>query len=78
MTVEAQSGSADVIPGDVLMYDSYAYPVGYVDSNYVYTSERTSMRGSDGATGATLSTQKEQYYYSNSSSSLSGGSWSDT
>ena len=35
-------------------------------------------KGDDGSPGATLSAQKEQYYYSNSSTVLVGGSWSDT
>lgn len=50
-TVKAQSGSSDVIVGDVIEYSYYHYPVGYVDANYVYTTARQSMRGATGTAG---------------------------
>lgn len=52
-TVLTQSGATEVLVGDQLRYSYYLYPVGYVDSSYVYLDTRTSIRGSTGATGAT-------------------------
>lgn len=52
-TVTSQSGSLDVIVGDVIEYSYYLYPVGYVDATYAYTTARQSIRGATGATGAT-------------------------
>ena len=51
-TVKTQSKVSSVIVGDVLQYNYYQYPVGYVDGSYVYTGARTSIRGSTGADGA--------------------------
>lgn len=50
-TVLTQAGVSEVLVGDVLEYSYYHYPVGYVDSNYVYLGARTSIRGSQGAAG---------------------------
>ena len=55
-TVKIQSGVSDVFVGDVIEYDVYHYPVGYVDASYVYLGARTSIKGADGlpATAYTL------------------------
>lgn len=50
-TVKTQSGSSDVIVGDVIEYSTYHYPVGYVDSSYVYTTARTNFKGATGSQG---------------------------
>jgi ethanolamine utilization microcompartment shell protein EutS len=50
-TVLTQSKSADVKIGDTMIYNYYTYPVGYVDSSYVYLGARVSIRGSTGAQG---------------------------
>ena len=55
-TVMSESGVTEVIIGDVLEYDSYHYPVGYVATTYVYTGERVDFRGAQGATGSTGAT----------------------
>lgn len=47
-----QSKSADVKVGDTMIYNYYTYPVGHVDSSYVYLGARASIRGSTGAAGA--------------------------
>lgn len=83
-TVKSQSGVSKVLVGDVLQYNYYQYKVGYVDSSYVYTAARTSIRGATGAAGATGSTGVgvsaivTQYYISTSSTSQTGGSWKTT
>ena len=48
-TASTQAQTTDIIVGDILMYSYYYYPVGYVDSSYVYLGKRQSMRGADGA-----------------------------
>lgn len=50
-TVKTQSGSSDVIVGDVIEYSTYHYPVGYVDSSYVYTTARVDFKGATGDQG---------------------------
>lgn len=50
-TVKTQSGASDVQVGDVLSHSYYHYPVGYVDSSYVYCGARRSIRGSQGPQG---------------------------
>lgn len=52
-TVLTQSKSADVKIGDTLIYSYYTYPIGYVDSSYVYLGARVSIRGAAGAAGTT-------------------------
>ena len=47
-TVKNQTGLNIVLVGDTLQYSYYHYPVGYVDSNYVYLGERISLKGQDG------------------------------
>lgn len=51
-TVKTQAKVSNVIAGDIIQYSYYLYPVGYVDSSYVYTGARTSIRGETGAAGA--------------------------
>ena len=48
-TVLTQSKAADVMVGDTVIYSYYTYPVGYVDSSYVYLGARVSIRGSSGS-----------------------------
>lgn len=51
-TVKSESGVSEVLVGDQIRYSYYLYPVGYVDSSYVYLGARVSIRGSSGAAGA--------------------------
>ena len=53
-TVKTQSGASEVRVGDILEYSYYHYGVGYVDSSYVYTTARTSIRGEAGYNTATI------------------------
>lgn len=48
-TVKTQSKATEVLVGDTLAYSYYQYPIGYVDSSYVYLGTRTSIRGATGA-----------------------------
>lgn len=50
-TVLTQSSASKVLVGDTLRYNYYVYPVGYVDTSYVYLGKSVSIRGSTGATG---------------------------
>ena len=50
-TVLSQSGVSEVFVGDQLRYSYYLYPVGYVDSSYVYLASRVSIRGATGPQG---------------------------
>lgn len=80
-TVLSQAGVSEVLVGDILQYSYYQYPVGYVDSSYVYAGTRTSIRGSTGATGATgngVSASVVYYYLSTSNTTQTGGSWVTT
>ena len=54
--VKLQSKVGEVYTGDILQYSYYQYQVILVADDYVYTAERTSIRGSAGATGATGAT----------------------
>lgn len=49
-TVLSQSKATKVLVGDILKYNYYTYPVGYVDASYVYLGTRVSIRGATGAT----------------------------
>jgi hypothetical protein len=51
-TVKNESKATEIIAGDSLRYSYYIYPVGYVDSSYVYLGVRVSIRGATGAAGA--------------------------
>lgn len=53
-TVLTQSKASKVLVGDTLKYSYYLYPVGYVDTSYVYLGARVSIRGASGAAGATV------------------------
>lgn len=50
-TAKSQSGASEILVGDNLRYSYYLYPVGYVDSSYVYLGARNSIRGAQGAKG---------------------------
>ena len=52
-TVKKQSGATKILVGDQIRYSYYLFPVGYVDSSYVYLGARVSIRGATGATGPT-------------------------
>lgn len=52
-TVKTQSEATEVLVGDTLLYNYYTYPIGYVDSSYVYLGARASIRGATGAAGST-------------------------
>lgn len=47
-TVKTQSKADKVIIGDTVLYSYYTYPVGYVDSSYVYLGTPVSIRGATG------------------------------
>lgn len=49
-TVKSQSKATEVLVGDTVIYNYYTYPVGYVDSSYVYLGTRASIRGAAGTT----------------------------
>lgn len=51
-TVLSQANVSEVLIGDTVMYSYYHYPVGYVDTSYVYLGTRNSIRGATGAAGA--------------------------
>ena len=51
-TVLSQAKVSEVLIGDTVMYSYYHYPVGYVDTSYVYLDTRNSIRGATGAAGA--------------------------
>lgn len=51
-TVLSQAKVTEVLVGDTVGYSYYHYPVGYVDSSYVYLGTRISIRGATGGTGA--------------------------
>jgi hypothetical protein len=51
-TVLSQAKVTEVLVGDTVGYSYYHYPVGYVDSSYVYLDTRVSIRGATGGTGA--------------------------
>ena len=85
-TVKSQAGVDDVVVGDVIEYSYYHYPVGYVDSNYVYTGARTSIRGAQGergiqgetgASGTSVTVSRVEYATSTTESQPSSG-WSTT
>jgi hypothetical protein len=50
-TVKSQAGVSEVLVGDVIQQGYNTYPVGYVDSNYVYLGAANSIRGQAGAAG---------------------------
>lgn len=52
-TVTTQAKVSEVLVGDVVGYNYYQYPVGYVDTSYVYLGTRVSIRGATGAAGST-------------------------
>lgn len=49
-TVLSQAQVEEVFVGDTIGYSYYHYPVGYVDSSYVYLGTRVSIRGTAGTT----------------------------
>lgn len=51
-TVKSQSKATEVLVGDTIAYSYYQYPVGYVNTSYVYLGARNSIRGATGAAGA--------------------------
>ena len=50
-TVKTQSGLEEVMVGDVIQQGYNTYPVGYIDTSYVYLGSANSIRGATGATG---------------------------
>ena len=50
-TVKTQSGLEEIMVGDVIQQGYNTYPVGYVDTSYVYLGSANSIRGATGATG---------------------------
>ena len=48
--VKTQSGKGEVLIGDIIEYNSNHYRVVYVNSNNVYLSSATSIKGADGQT----------------------------
>lgn len=62
-TVLSQAKVSKVLVGDTLAYSYYQYPIGYVDSSYVYVGTRVSIRGSTGAKGADGYTPQREVDY---------------
>lgn len=50
-TVKSQARVGSVYIGDTILQSYYTYPVGRVDSSYVYLGGRTSIRGAQGEAG---------------------------
>jgi len=77
--VIVESGAEDVYVGDILEYNYFHYPVGYVDeqNGYVYCGSRTSMQGPVGAPSAITGSSIE-YQYSDSGTVIPIGAWSVT
>ena len=50
-TVKTQSRLEEIMVGDVIQQGYNTYPVGYVDTSYVYLGSANSIRGATGATG---------------------------
>lgn len=71
-TVLTQSGASEVRVGDVLLYSYYEYPVGYVDSSYVYTGARKSIRG---ASGSSVTISSTEYQEGTSATTAPTGTW---
>lgn len=59
-TVKTQASVAEVLVGDTLAYNYYQYPIGYVDSSYVYLGARTSIRGTTGPAYTLTDTDKNE------------------
>lgn len=76
-TVKTQSGASEVKVGDILAYSYYHYPVGYVDTSYVYCGARKSIRGAKGTDGTSVTVTSIQYGTS-SSASTQPSDWSTT
>ena len=53
-TVKTQASTTEVFAGDTIRYSYYHYPIIYVDSSYVYTGKRVSIRGAAGAAGTSV------------------------
>lgn len=51
--LKSKAGVDEVYVGDTIRYNYYYYSVDYIDDEYVYSSTRTSIRGSSGAAGKT-------------------------
>lgn len=71
-TVKTQSGLSEIMVGDYLRYSFYVYPIGYIDNNYVYTSDRISIRGES---GRAVSTVENQYSASSSKTTPPTSNW---
>ena len=53
-TVLSQSGASEIKVGDIIERSYNHYAVGYVDSTYVYLGAATSIRGSQGPAGTSV------------------------
>lgn len=53
-TVLSQSGADEIMVGDIIERSYNHYAVGYVDSTYVYLGAATSIRGSQGPPGTSV------------------------
>lgn len=53
-TVLSQSGAGEIMVGDIIERSYNHYAVGYVDSTYVYLGAATSIRGSQGPPGTSV------------------------
>lgn len=86
-TAKSQSGATNILVGDQIRYSYYTYPVGYVDSSYVYMGARVSIRGATGAKGDQgdqgeqgkgVASIEVEFYLSTDNKSCVGGSWQTT
>ena len=59
-TVLSESGVDKVLIGDTILRNYYTYPVGYVDSSYVYVGAYSSIRGSAGSSVTISSTTESE------------------
>lgn len=74
-TVQNQSGASQILVGDNIRYSYYLYPVGYVNSSYVYLGTRTSIRGATGADGKGIASTSCTYQVGESGTTAPTGEW---
>lgn len=70
--------NADVKIGDVIFYSTNRYTITSIGTTTVLTGLVQNLKGATGERGIGIKSTKKQYYLSTSSSTQSGGSWTDT
>lgn len=71
-TAKTQSKLSEILVGDYVRYSYYVYPVGYVDSSYVYLGNAISIRG---ASGRAVASVENQYASSTSKTTAPSSGW---